>query len=264
MTFLTRLGNWLKDHVDLALILAAATEIPRWTVAFLAIHEPLWVGVPLGALLAWALKDGWNGYFRTKRLGILALNLAALATAICVITPVLYVMTYVPVEQVNLTMVFGDSMAWRMGWAGLLALSTFLPLIQLSAVRPASVPKAHDTPDILPLAANSDIVADLPKPESDKPVVIPQPAPTPASVTDDTAALEEMLEDVDMTGGQVTDMAAAWQNAFVAFGKIGVADEVVSSKFGISKRTVIRKRTAGKWEAAGTLHKNGNGWDVKA
>lgn len=264
MTFLTRLGNWLRDHLDLALVLAAATEIPRWTVAFLAIHEPLWVGVPLGALLAWALKDGWNGYFRTKRLGLLALNVAALVTAICVITPVLYVMTYVPVEQVNLTMVFGDNVTYRMVWSGLLALSTFLPLIQLSAVRsiadnaPVILPVTQNTPNtsivpptsvILPVVTNSDIVTSAPMPKK--------------NVPDDTA-LEEMLEDVDMTGGAVSDMATAWQNAFVTFGKVGVADEVVSAQFGISKRTVIRKRTAGKWEAAGTLHRNGSGWQVTA
>lgn len=108
---LTRLGNWLKDHVDLALVLAAATEIPRWTVAFLAINEPLWVGVPLGALLAWALKEGWTTYFRTKQGIVLALNLAALATAILVITPVLYAMTYVPVDEVDLSIVFGGATA---------------------------------------------------------------------------------------------------------------------------------------------------------
>ena len=53
-------GRWMRRNFDFALILAALVEIPRWTVTFLAIHEPLWVGIPLGALLAYATSEGWR------------------------------------------------------------------------------------------------------------------------------------------------------------------------------------------------------------
>lgn len=227
MAFLTRLGNWLKDHVDLALVLAAATEIPRWTVAFLAINEPLWVGVPLGALLAWALKEGWTTYFRTKQVVVLALNLAALATAILVITPVLYAMTYVPVDEVDLSIVFGGAIdIYRMAWAGLLALSTFLPLIQISAVR----------------SFKQDVVAED---KSDKSGVADKPKRTPKQnkpvITE--ADTEALLSDVDMTNGTpANDIMSFWQAAYVRSGKKVEADKMTGQQFGKSQRTVARLR----------------------
>lgn len=242
MTNISRFGTWAKDHVDLALILAAATEIPRWTVAFLAIHEPLWVGVPLGALLAWALKDGWNGYFRTKRLGLLALNLAALTTAICVITPVLYAMTYVPVEEVNLTMVFGDKMAYRMAWAGLLALSTFLPLIQLSAVRSIESMADNDEIPLTPKVTKRH-------PESDKTSPSDKTKRTPKAPVITEKDTEALLADVDMVEDKTPDkMADFWKMAYSQCGRKGEADNLTAMQFGKKPRTIARHRES--WQMA--------------
>jgi hypothetical protein len=141
MQTLKNIGTWLKLHFDFALILAAAVEIPRWTVTFLAIHEPLWVGIPLGALLAYATSEGWKAYFvDTRRYKLLAFNVASLAAATFVITPVLFSMASAPIDEIDLAALLPS--AWLLAWAGVLAVTTFAPLIQLAAVKstPAEKP----------------------------------------------------------------------------------------------------------------------------
>ena len=136
-------GRWIRQHFDFALLLAAAVEIPRWTVTFLAIHEPLWVGIPLGALLAYATSEGWKAYFAdTRRLKLLAFNIASLAAATFVITPVLFSMASAPIDEIDLAALLPP--AWLLAWAGVLAVTTFAPLIQLAAVK--SVPNG-DLPE---------------------------------------------------------------------------------------------------------------------
>lgn len=128
-------GKWLHKHVDATLLIAAAVEIPRWCSTFAAINEPLIVGVPLGALLAYATSVAWKAYFEnTKRIGLAALNIVALVIAIFVITPVLFALTQS--HDVKLTQVLPFELRW--GWSGLLAITTFMPLIQLAAAKHAS------------------------------------------------------------------------------------------------------------------------------
>ena len=154
-------------RVDVALMLAAAVEIPRWTVTFLAIHEPLWVGVPLGALLAYAASEGWKAYFADKRRYVLlTFNVASLLAATFVITPVLYSMATGPIESLDLTRVLPP--VWLATWAGVLAVTTFAPLIQLAAVKavqphaPAAAPHAPD----VALIADHDTVRDAVQPSA--------------------------------------------------------------------------------------------------
>ena len=143
MTTLKNLGLWLKRHFDFALILAAAVEIPRWTVTFLAIHEPLWVGIPLGALLAYATSEGWKAYFLdTRRYKLLAFNIASLAAATFVITPVLFSMASAPIDEIDLAALLPS--AWLLAWSGVLAVTTFAPLIQLAAVKSAPTAKPQE------------------------------------------------------------------------------------------------------------------------
>jgi hypothetical protein len=102
MQTLKNIGAWIRTHFDFALLLAAAVEIPRWTVTFLAIHEPLWVGIPLGALLAYATSEGWKAYFvDTRRVKLLCFNIASLAAATFVITPVLFSMASAPIDEID-------------------------------------------------------------------------------------------------------------------------------------------------------------------
>jgi DNA-binding CsgD family transcriptional regulator len=135
-------GRWIRLHFDFALLLAAAVEIPRWTVTFLAIHEPLWVGIPLGALLAYATSEGWKAYFADPhRIKLLVFNIASLLAATFVITPVLFSMASAPIDEIDLAALLPP--AWLLAWAGVLAVTTFAPLIQLAAVK--STPKEKPT-----------------------------------------------------------------------------------------------------------------------
>jgi hypothetical protein len=130
---MNQLRKWLQANVDFALILAIFTETPRWTVAFMAVHEPLWVGIPLGVLLAFATSHAWRAYFATRHAGLLAFNIASILIAVAVIAPVLFAMIYHPATAINIAEVLPVQLAW--GWAALLAVTTFLPLVQLAAVQ---------------------------------------------------------------------------------------------------------------------------------
>lgn len=123
-------------NTDWALIFAAATEIPRWTIAFIAVNEPWWVGVPLGALLSWALREGWETYFETKNRWMLAINSFALFAATIVISPVLYNMIFSDIHSITLSNFHITEVdPFLMFWSSVLAFITFLPLIQISASR---------------------------------------------------------------------------------------------------------------------------------
>ena len=142
MQTLKSIGAWIRTHFDFALLLAAAVEIPRWTVTFLAIHEPLWVGIPLGALLAYATSEGWRAYFADpRRIKLLCFNIASLAAATFVITPVLFSMASAPIDEIDLAALL--PFGWLLAWSGVLAVTTFAPLIQLAAVK--STPKENLT-----------------------------------------------------------------------------------------------------------------------
>lgn len=125
--------NWLRNNVDFALFLAVFTETPRWAVAFMAVNEPLWVGIPLGVLLAFATSHAWRAYFETKHWGLFAFNVASIVIAVAVIAPVLFAMIDAEAHEVNISAVL--STPAKAVWATLLALTTFIPLVQLAAIQ---------------------------------------------------------------------------------------------------------------------------------
>lgn len=131
--FKNNLTEWLRNNVDFALFLAVFTETPRWAVAFMAVNEPLWVGVPLGVLLAFATSHAWRAYFETRNRGLFAFNVASILIAVAVIAPVLFAMTSAPADEVNIANVLSNEM--RGVWSTLLALTTFIPLVQLAAIK---------------------------------------------------------------------------------------------------------------------------------
>ena len=138
-------GRWIRLHFDFALLLAAAVEIPRWTVTFLAIHEPLWVGIPLGALLAYATSEGWKAYFADpRRIKLLCFNIASLLAATFVITPVLFSMATAPIDEIDLAALL--PFGWLLAWSAVLAVTTFAPLIQLAAVKSTPAPLSAAAP----------------------------------------------------------------------------------------------------------------------
>ena len=134
---LTTVANWLWNkitNIDYAMIAAAFVEVPRWAVAFAAIREPMWAAVPMGLLLAWAASAGWKAYFedRSRRL-LLIINSASLVGALIVIAPVLYAMTFMPLDSIDLSQVLPSEYLWV--WAIVLSITTFVPLVQVAAVK---------------------------------------------------------------------------------------------------------------------------------
>jgi hypothetical protein len=131
--FRNNLAVWFKNNIDFALLLAVLTETPRWAVAFMAVNEPLWVGVPLGVLLAFATSHAWRAYFDTKHRGLFAFNVVSMLIAVAVIAPVLFAMTESQAHEVNISAVLNNET--KAVWSTLLALTTFIPLVQLAAVK---------------------------------------------------------------------------------------------------------------------------------
>ena len=121
-------------RIDIAMVAAAIVEVPRWYVAFAAIKEPWWAAVPMGILLAWGASAGWKAYFADRRRWLLlAINVTSLAGALIVIAPVLYAMTFTPLDEINLALVMSQELL--MAWAATLAITTFIPLVQIAAVK---------------------------------------------------------------------------------------------------------------------------------
>lgn len=146
---LMTVANWLWNkitNIDYAMIAAAFVEVPRWAVAFAAIREPMWAAVPMGLLLAWAASAGWKAYFedRSRRL-LLIINSASLVGALIVIAPVLYAMTFMPLDSIDLSQVLPSEYLWV--WAIVLSITTFVPLVQVAAVKAYRAAPQHVTRD---------------------------------------------------------------------------------------------------------------------
>lgn len=153
---LQKLQEWAKKNFDTTLVLAIATETPRWTVVFTALHEPAWIGVTMGVLISWAAKRGWNAWNKQRnRHGLFALNVWVLASAVAIMSPVLLEMTKHPIEEVSVSdalLQLHQYAVWL--WVLLVAQSTFMPLIQAVV--------AHDVPVQAPAPINA-IVPVTPK-----------------------------------------------------------------------------------------------------
>jgi hypothetical protein len=126
------LQPWWAKNVTFSLLLAVLTEVPRWTFAFRAVNEPLWAGVPLAVLIAFAAAHAWEEYFFEHDWLLLALNLVSVLFAVFTIAPVLYAMIDAEAHEVNIAHIFPVAVRWL--WAVVLACTTFLPLIQLAVV----------------------------------------------------------------------------------------------------------------------------------
>jgi len=185
----------MQRHFDAALLLAAAVEIPRWTVTFLAIHEPLWVGVPLGALLAYAASEGWKAYFvDNRRWVLLCFNVATLLAATFVITPVLFAMASGPIEQLDLTRILPAQ--WLLAWAGVLAVTTFAPLIQLAAVK-AGQPHAATPPHALDVAVQQPAATPIAEPVTVRDTVQPSARDVALQMAGEGCSVAQIAAQVD-------------------------------------------------------------------
>ena len=170
---LSELRQYLA-RVDLAMLAAAVVEVPRWAVAFMAIREPAYAAIPMGLLLAWAASAGWKAYFEDRRRYLLlCINVASLVGALVVIAPVLFAMTFQPLDAIDLSQVLPRNLLWA--WAATLAITTFVPLVQVAAV------KAYHARSAAPfLAQPAQPRADAPQPTQEP---APQDADAPATLT---------------------------------------------------------------------------------
>lgn len=123
---------WAQRNVTFGLILAIVTEVPRWTFAFAAAHEPIWAGCALAALMSYAAAHAWEEYFREHDWLLLILNSLSLAFGVFTISPVIFAMTNGGGHSVNMKDVLSGFWLWA--WSVVLASTTFLPLIQVAVV----------------------------------------------------------------------------------------------------------------------------------
>ena len=122
---------WVRRNVTFGLVLAIATEAPRWAFAFHGANEPVWAGVAVAVLMAYAAAQGWDEYFRRRDTLLLSLNLGQIVSALVIITPVVFVMAKGE-PDIHLADVVGVGFMWV--WCGTLVLSTFLPLVLVAYV----------------------------------------------------------------------------------------------------------------------------------
>lgn len=123
---------WVRRNVTFGLVLAIATEAPRWAFAFIGAHEPVWAGVAVAVLMAFAAAQGWDEYFRRRDRLLLSLNLGQIASALVIITPVIYAMLLGAGHTVQVKDIAAGWFLWV--WCATLVLSTFLPLVIVAYV----------------------------------------------------------------------------------------------------------------------------------
>ena len=221
-------------RIDFAMLAAAVVEVPRWAVAFAAIREPMWAAVPMGLLLAWAASAGWKSYFEDKsRKLLLVINATSLIGALVVIAPVLYAMTFQPLDAINLAQVLPPQYLWV--WAIVLSITTFVPLIQVAAVKAYHAPHKSATPqhtttplDTLlapPVAAQGQLDATALEPVSDEQPATAPVAPAPARKPAQRKPQRKPAK-----------LSAAQRQAQIA--SSGVTDpSAICAQFGVSLRT---------------------------
>jgi hypothetical protein len=221
-------------RIDFAMLAAAVVEVPRWAVAFAAIREPMWAAVPMGLLLAWAASAGWKSYFEDKnRKLLLAINATSLIGALVVIAPVLYAMTFQPLDAINLAQVLPPQYLWV--WAIVLSITTFVPLIQVAAVKAYHAPHSAATPQ--PTTTPPDTLTAPPVPaQGQLEDTAPEPASAeqPATVTAAPAPARKPAQRKPQR--KPAKLSAAQRQAQIA--ESGVTDvSAICAQFGVSLRT---------------------------
>ena len=236
-------------RIDFAMLAAAVVEVPRWAVAFAAIREPMWAAVPMGLLLAWAASAGWKSYFEDKRRKLLlGINATSLIGALVVIAPVLYAMTFQPLDAINLAQVLPPQYLWV--WAIVLSITTFVPLIQVAAVKayhqphiiaetphsaatpqPTATPPDTPTAPLVPAQGQPDEAA--PEPGDTEQPFVPAPPPVvylPVAATTRKPAQRKTQRK------RSAKLSAEQRRAQIA--ESGVTDvSAIVAQFGVSLRT---------------------------
>lgn len=190
-------------RIDIAMVAAAIVEVPRWYVAFAAIKEPWWAAVPMGILLAWGASAGWKAYFADRRRWLLlAINVTSLAGALIVIAPVLYAMTFTPLDEINLALVMSQELL--MAWAATLAITTFIPLVQIAAVKMYASSAAPDpAQDATPTVQRRNVEPEVVQDATPEPLQVAQDATDDATPTVDARAQALQMASEGMNASQI-------------------------------------------------------------
>jgi hypothetical protein len=190
-------------RIDIAMVAAAIVEVPRWYVAFAAIKEPWWAAVPMGILLAWGASAGWKAYFADRRRWLLlAINVTSLAGALIVIAPVLYAMTFTPLDEINLALVMSQELL--MAWAATLAITTFIPLVQIAAVKMYASSAAPDpAQDATPTVQRRNVEPEVVQDATPEPLQVAQDAADDATPTVDARAQALQMANEGMNASQI-------------------------------------------------------------
>jgi len=123
---------WTQRNVTFGLVLAIATEAPRWVFAFVGAHEPVWAGIAVAVLMSFAAAQGWDEYWKRRDSLLLSMLVCQVASAMVIITPVIFAMAMGAGHGMQIKDIVAHWYLWV--WAGTLVVSTFLPLIVVAYV----------------------------------------------------------------------------------------------------------------------------------
>lgn len=123
---------WAQRNVTFGLVLAIATEAPRWVFAFVGAHEPVWAGIAVAVLMSFAAAQGWDEYWKRRDSLLLSMLVGQVASAMVIITPVIFAMAMGAGHGMQIRDIVAPWYLWV--WAGTLVVSTFLPLIVVAYV----------------------------------------------------------------------------------------------------------------------------------
>lgn len=148
---------WAQRNITFGLVLAIATEAPRWVFAFVGAHEPVWAGIAVAVLMSFAAAQGWDEYWKRRDSLLLSMLVGQVASAMVIITPVIFAMAMSAGHGMQIKDIVAPWYLWV--WAGTLVVSTFLPLIVVAYVevqRHESAKSSVQT-DVQPKAKRSTI-----------------------------------------------------------------------------------------------------------
>lgn len=219
---------WCVRNVTFGLVLAVATEAPRWVFAFVGAHEPVWAGIAVAVLLSFAAAQGWDEYFRKPDPLLLCMLVAQIASALIIITPVVLAMAQGEGHAVQLKNILTVWVLWV--WSATLVVSTFLPLIIVAYVEV----RRHERSMQLEVQPKAKKVA-LPTVDSVQPTVQPVAPIVQIAEIDEVIGGEDDL--LDGCPDQSDKPAyAKWLHM-----EKGMSQTALGTMFGVHRNTV------GKW-----------------
>lgn len=217
---------WAQRNVTFGLVLAIITEVPRWTFAFSAAHEPIWAGCALAALMSYAAAHAWEEYFARHDRLLLTLNGLSLAFGVFTISPVIFAMTNGGGHSVDMKQVLNTPMLWA--WSIVLASTTFLPLIQVAVVEVRRRERLQSAPEVTRTVQRGKSI--------DKPIAQPVTIPTVQEPVQPTVQEEELPDIIVQDGAPDREDKQAYAR-WLKMEK-GMNNSAIGNELGVHRNTV--------------------------